>query len=194
MPCGLGWDLVCLFGMAPVYFTFTVLVDVLKNYPKVYRKFMVDPVVKDRPIEEDDDVAKEAARVTSPASLQNDVVRLVQLRKVYGGGQKPKVAVRGVRLGIPRGECFGWVHGGKDTVNMFALPQSYPETIQSVCAPFPLPFHPIRASPAIAGISASTAPARPARSRSSLRTFCRRLERRSLMGLTSWRTRIRYGR
>lgn len=134
MPCGLGWDLVCLLGMAPVYFAITVAIDVLKNYPKIYRRLMTDPVVQDKPITEDDDVAAEgthltstthrthvagcrppfctlntrcrpsAVRVMTAESKANDVVRLVNLRKVYGGGAKAKVAVRGVSLGIQRGE------------------------------------------------------------------------------------------
>ena len=32
-----------------------------------------------------------------------------QLRKVYGTSGRVKVAVKGISLGIPRGECFGYL-------------------------------------------------------------------------------------
>lgn len=59
---------------------------------------------------EDADVRAEAARVRDGGSKRSgDVVRLEALRKVYQTPRGPKVAVRGLSFGIPRGECFGFL-------------------------------------------------------------------------------------
>lgn len=62
--------------------------------------------------EEDADVRAEAARMRGGGSRRGasgDVVRLEALRKVYLTPRGPKVAVRGLSFGIPRGECFGFL-------------------------------------------------------------------------------------
>lgn len=62
--------------------------------------------------EEDADVRAEAARMRQGRSRSGDsgdVVRLEALRKVYQTPRGPKVAVRGLSFGIPRGECFGFL-------------------------------------------------------------------------------------
>lgn len=57
--------------------------------------------------EEDQDVAAERQRVVS-AEGQDDVVRVIGLRKEYHlGARKKKVAVQNLTLGIPQGQCFG---------------------------------------------------------------------------------------
>ena len=53
----------------------------------------------------DVDVRAEQERVTS-GGADDDVLRLVNLRKVYPGGT---VAVEGLTLGIPEGQCFGYL-------------------------------------------------------------------------------------
>ena len=52
---------------------------------------------------DDDDVVDERCRVAS-GEANNDLIVLKELKKVYKNG---KVAVDGISLGIPPGECFG---------------------------------------------------------------------------------------
>jgi ATP-binding cassette subfamily A (ABC1) protein 1 len=80
--------------------------------------------------EEDDvDVAKEAARVTSgggdygnghQGQAHADVVQLKNLRKVYKSG---KIAVRNLSFGLAQGECFGFlgINGAGKTTTMKML-------------------------------------------------------------------------
>ena len=61
-------------------------------------------------VEEDADIAAERQRVESGAA-DNDIVVVKNLRKVYGGSQlsPAKVAVADLSLGIPKGQCFGFL-------------------------------------------------------------------------------------
>lgn len=108
LPCGMGKDLVMLYALTPVYLTLTILIDVMKNYPELYRRFIKDPVVEDKPFDEDSDVIAEKERVMS-GRADGDVIVMKDLRKVYGPASYSKVAVKGVCLGIPKGECFGYL-------------------------------------------------------------------------------------
>lgn len=108
LPCGIGKDLVMLYVLTPVYLTLTIAIDTLKNYPELYRRFIKDPVVEDKPFEEDSDVLAEKNRVMK-GQADTDVIVMKNLRKVYGPASYSKVAVKGVSLGIPRGECFGYL-------------------------------------------------------------------------------------
>ena len=108
LPCGIGKDLVMLFVLTPVYLTLTIAIDTLKNYPELYRRFIKDPEVEDAPFEDDSDVVAEKDRVMS-GKADTDVIVMKNLRKVYGPASYSKVAVKGVSLGIPKGECFGYL-------------------------------------------------------------------------------------
>lgn len=59
---------------------------------------------------EDVDVSNEKKRIESGLA-DNDAVKVQNLWKLYPGqGQQPmKVAVRNLCLGIPSGECFGFL-------------------------------------------------------------------------------------
>jgi hypothetical protein len=46
---GLGIDLACLFGLAPVYLLLAVGADVVRNYPELYRRLLRDPQVRRTP-------------------------------------------------------------------------------------------------------------------------------------------------
>lgn len=75
---------------------------------------------------QDPDVIAERSRVSSEvANIKDgnaDAVIVHQLTKIYParGGGPPKVAVAGISLGIPKGECFGFLGtngAGKTTVH-----------------------------------------------------------------------------
>ena len=65
-------------------------------------------------------VQAETSRVLSSGCT--DVVRILALRKVYRTLGKPKYAVKDLSLGLPRGECFGFLGingaGKTSTLNM----------------------------------------------------------------------------
>ena len=73
-----------------------------------YRRFIRDPEVVDAPFEDDDDVVAERERVLG-GGAEGDVIVMKALRKVYGPKSYSKVAVKGVSLGIAKGECFGYL-------------------------------------------------------------------------------------
>ena len=81
--------------------------------------------------DEDEDVKAEAERVLGGASKRaKDVVRLEKLRKVYQTPQGPKVAVRGLSFGIPKGETFGFlgINGAGKTTTLSMLSGEFPPT------------------------------------------------------------------
>jgi ATP-binding cassette subfamily A (ABC1) protein 1 len=77
-------------------------------------------------IPDDDDVIAEQQRVLS-GNANSDVIVLSQLRKVYDDG---KVAVNGLSLGIPPGQCFGLlgINGAGKTTTMAMLTAEFPPT------------------------------------------------------------------
>jgi ATP-binding cassette subfamily A (ABC1) protein 3 len=86
---------------------------------------------EDEEDEEDEDVKAEAERVLGGASKRaKDVVRLEKLRKVYQTPQGPKVAVRGLSFGIPKGETFGFlgINGAGKTTTLSMLSGEFPPT------------------------------------------------------------------
>lgn len=72
---------------------------------------------------EDADVAAERSRIESGAA-DDDIVLVKNLRKVYTvSGQLPKIAVADLCLGIPSGQCFGFlgVNGAGKTTTLSVL-------------------------------------------------------------------------
>ena len=106
------------------FFFLVVLIEYCKTRPWVSRFFRrLKENVEDVTLEDmDEDVKKEEDRVLQQADDESnlDVLRLLNLRKVYGNG---KVAVRNVTLGIPEGECFGYlgINGAGKTTTMKCL-------------------------------------------------------------------------
>jgi ABC-type multidrug transport system ATPase subunit len=121
-----GRDIFFLFISAPIYFGLTVLVDVALTYPVIAAALGSDPKVIDVPYADDSDVAAEAERVAAGAGAERDAIRLVGLRKVYGGGccgSQKKVAVHKLSFGVHEGECFGYlgINGAGKTTTMNML-------------------------------------------------------------------------
>nr|XP_055026150.1 phospholipid-transporting ATPase ABCA1 isoform X1 [Misgurnus anguillicaudatus] len=100
----LGWDMVGknLFAMAiqgAVMFSLTLLIQ--------YKFFCKPMSIKTFPTsteEEDEDVARERARVQQ-GGAQNDLLRICDLSKMYR--VKPTPAVNRICVGVPAAECFG---------------------------------------------------------------------------------------
>jgi len=80
---------------------------------------------------DDEDVKAEAERVLCGESRRvNDVIRLEALRKVFQTARGPKVAVRGLSFGIPKGETFGFlgINGAGKTTTLSMLSGEFPPT------------------------------------------------------------------
>jgi ATP-binding cassette, subfamily A (ABC1), member 3 len=113
-----GRDIFFLFLSVPLFLGITILLDVVKSYPKIASILFKDKVVEDAPYDVDIDVRAEEERVISGGAA-DDAIRLEHIRKVYNKGEtrgccsgeqsKPKVAVRDLSFGVPKGECFGFL-------------------------------------------------------------------------------------
>lgn len=114
-----GADIFFLFLSCALYLPLVMGVDYLRNFPWVQK---VIPFIGDAQIEEvvdyevDPDVAAEERRVLGlpeptgmAGDVNQDVIHIRNLRKVYGSGSKVKVAVRALTLGLPKGDCFGFL-------------------------------------------------------------------------------------
>ena len=101
-----GKDILYLYVTAPVYFLLVVIGDMLLQFPAIAAKLNQDPGSVDADYDVDVDVAREEDRL---AVTTEDVVQLRRIRKVYPSANlaKPKVAVRNLSFGMPRGECSG---------------------------------------------------------------------------------------
>ncbi|RHY02223.1 hypothetical protein DYB36_008551 [Aphanomyces astaci] len=119
----MGYELLYLAVEAVVFPLLAMGVDHILSYPKLKAKLSRDPKgIREAPSDEetDFDVAAEERRVDSGAASQQDAVVMNQLRKVYKDG---KVGVASVSLGLPKGECFGYlgINGAGKTTTMKML-------------------------------------------------------------------------
>uniref|UniRef100_A0A8C5F8I5 ABC transporter domain-containing protein n=1 Tax=Gadus morhua TaxID=8049 RepID=A0A8C5F8I5_GADMO len=102
----LGWDMVgrnlCAMAIqGAVMFIFTLLIQY--NFFCKPRAAGGKSLSQDQ--EEDEDVALERQRVLQGPAQQEDLLRIIDLTKVYPGKKTP--AVDRVCVGIPAAECFG---------------------------------------------------------------------------------------
>ncbi|KAJ0410416.1 hypothetical protein P43SY_002748 [Pythium insidiosum] len=116
----MGYEMLYLVLDTALYLTIAIVADVVLSVPQLKALVVKDPVVTDpAPLDVDEDVQAEAARVDSDGAKDAMVV-LSHLRKVYASR---KVAVRGVTLALGRGECFGYlgINGAGKTTTMKML-------------------------------------------------------------------------
>lgn len=115
----MGWEMLYLAIDAVLFICIAVGIDFLLSFPKIKAMVFKDPKLVDAPYEEDEDVMREAMRVSS-GGADNDAVKLHQIRKVYQGN---KVAVRNISFGLHKGECFGYlgINGAGKTTTMKML-------------------------------------------------------------------------
>ncbi|XP_066598930.1 uncharacterized protein ldd isoform X2 [Prorops nasuta] len=100
----LGWDLlglhfVSLAMVGGILFVVNLIIE-SRLLPEVRKRKVVYEVV-----EEDDDVAKERARVESGQG--NDPLKTLKLRKEYRSVYGTNVAVQNLSFGVQAGKCFG---------------------------------------------------------------------------------------
>ncbi|OWF35545.1 ATP-binding cassette sub-family A member 1 [Mizuhopecten yessoensis] len=92
-----------MFVCGVVFFLLNILIE--HNF-FIHKK--VGPTPEEEVEDEDQDVARERARVLSEEG-ENDIIRIDNLTKVYKvpGGKGRHVAVDRLCLGVPKGQCFG---------------------------------------------------------------------------------------
>ncbi|RHZ19316.1 hypothetical protein DYB37_004006 [Aphanomyces astaci] len=115
----LGWEVGYLAVEAVLFPIIGIGIDYALSFPKIKAKITKVPQVVDAPYEVDVDVQAEQDRVACGAA-DKDAVVMNGLRKVYKGG---KVGVVSLSLGLPKGECFGYlgINGAGKTSTMKIL-------------------------------------------------------------------------
>ncbi len=102
----MGIELAYLVIQSILYPVLAMYIDIWSTKPSVGRFFLrktVDITNIHPEEEEDEDVVAESNRVLE-GSANSDIIVLNELKKQYSNG---KVAVNGLSLGIPGGQCFG---------------------------------------------------------------------------------------
>lgn len=130
-----GASLLALLVVSLVTLPLVMFVDYLKNFPAFMKAI---PFCKDAEIPEladyevDEDVRAEEERVFATnvpmaGQAHDDVIHIRNLRKVYGRGQKAKVAVRSLTIGLQNGTCFGFlgINGAGKTSTMVSYCHLY---------------------------------------------------------------------
>ncbi|XP_071811381.1 phospholipid-transporting ATPase ABCA1-like isoform X2 [Apostichopus japonicus] len=99
----LGRNLAALALEGLLFFILTLLLE----YNFFYKPRPLVPPVSTNNVE-DDDVMDERQRVLS-GGAERDLIKIENLCKVYQSGRKQLLAVDRLCVGIPRGECFGFL-------------------------------------------------------------------------------------
>ncbi|KAE9305264.1 hypothetical protein PF008_g21763 [Phytophthora fragariae] len=115
----MGAEMIYLVLTTFLFSAVVLAIDYDVKIPGLRRTNTPDRSIDDDKLDIDEDVAKEAQRVTSGAA-NDDAVKIAGLRKVHPGG---KVAVRDLSFGLKRGECFGFlgINGAGKTTTMKML-------------------------------------------------------------------------
>jgi len=104
----IGYEVIYLVVTGVVYLLIAIGIDIALSYPAFKAYVHSDPQVEDAPYVIDEDVQAEVDRVKSGAA-DGDIIVLKGLRKVYPPVAAPKLAVKELSFGIPKGECFGFL-------------------------------------------------------------------------------------
>jgi ATP-binding cassette subfamily A (ABC1) protein 3 len=104
----IGYEVIYLAVTGVIYLLIAIGLDVALSFPSFKSYVMKDPQVVDPPYPVDEDVAAEIRRVESGAA-DNDVIVIKGVRKAYPPAAAPKLAVKELSIGIPKGECFGFL-------------------------------------------------------------------------------------
>lgn len=113
-----------------VFFTLNLIIEVCSNWCLTAKgKVSTSPYIN-----EDNDVAEERRRVTQESS-RFDVLRVVNVSKIFQGMFGKRMAVDHVSFAVPRGECFGLlgVNGaGKTTLFRMLTGQLKPSSGETI--------------------------------------------------------------
>ena len=114
-----------------VYFGLAVLTEYSLTFPSLlaWLHRVDDSGFDVNKIVEDEDVSCERERVRQ-GQADGDVVRIMEMRKVYPSPIGKKVAVQSLSFGIPKGECFGFlgINGAGKTTTLSILSGEFPPT------------------------------------------------------------------
>lgn len=101
-----GLPLAFLAWETVVYLLLVIIIEYLRLIPSFSGYFASKPKIPEDNTYRDADVTAESARIHNDrdAVVASSNVLIDDVKKVFSGG---KFAVRGVSLGIPKGECFG---------------------------------------------------------------------------------------
>ena len=101
----MGTEIIFLAIESVLYIILAIYIDIWSTRPSIVRYFTRKPVKAEDIVEEEDDedVIEEAERVQR-GDANSDKIVLNELTKQYPNG---KVAVNGLSIGIPAGQCFG---------------------------------------------------------------------------------------
>ena len=118
----LGWNIVYMAIELPLFMGISLMLD-HPSRAMGTQKLFHKPDEKPEPIENEDvDVMNERTEVESGAR-EDDLVLVKNLRKVYKGKNKDKVAVQNLSFGVHPGEVFGFLgtNGAGKTTTMSVL-------------------------------------------------------------------------
>jgi ATP-binding cassette subfamily A (ABC1) protein 3 len=124
-----GNDALALLWAGPAFMLAAIAVDFLQSYPAAAARITAVTqrslrAVEDPPLsDEDEDVVAERHRIGTEPAEPEELIRLQELRKVYGNKKKHKVAVRGASFSVRSGEVLGYlgINGAGKTSTMKML-------------------------------------------------------------------------
>ena len=128
-PSVAGDDAWALLWAGPAYLFAAILVDFLQSYPAAASHIAAVTQrsirsIQDTPLlDEDVDVAAERHRISTEPAQPDELIRLEELRKVYGNSKKHKIAVCGTSFSVRSGEVLGYlgINGAGKTSTMKML-------------------------------------------------------------------------
>ncbi|KAG5501449.1 hypothetical protein JKF63_03278 [Porcisia hertigi] len=121
-----GWDCVYMAVEIPLFIFLTIFIDHPGRRQRSQRLFHNPDAPPDMIENEDEDVVAERHAVLESAEREDDLVRVVNLRKEYSNG---KVAVRNLTFGVQPGQVFGFLGtngAGKTTTISILCQEFYP--------------------------------------------------------------------
>jgi ABC-type multidrug transport system, ATPase component len=102
----MGIEVTFLALQCVIYVALAIYIDILSTRPSTARLFSRKTIATTAIVDEDEedvDVTAEATRVLS-GDADDETIIMKELKKRYPNG---KVAVNGVSIGVPGGQCFG---------------------------------------------------------------------------------------
>jgi ATP-binding cassette subfamily A (ABC1) protein 3 len=120
-----GYPMIFMVWEAVAYFAIVLIREKVKATPSLMARLLGNPAVDAvNGVDEDADVINEKTRLQSGQG-HNEMIKVKGLRKVYKGrlGGGNKIAVQDLWMGIPEGQCFGFlgINGAGKTTTLKML-------------------------------------------------------------------------